>query len=357
MISNISLRQFRSYLNQSFEFNDGVNIIVGPNGSGKTNLLEAIYLIATNKTFKTVTTKDLQMLGQNGFKISSIDNKDITRSVRVTTQDNKYTKKYHINTVIYHRLPFDKTLPVVIFEPSQLSLLTSGPEKRRKYFDDLIEKTTPGYDLVRNRYIRTLNQRNILLKKPNPDKNEIFAWDIKLTDLAGTIVSSRIKTINNINNSINDIYNKISAIKPKYDIKLNYHSQWENTEYGSEMLKYLQKSLTNDILFGHTQVGPHKDDIKVYFNNTDSAAIASRGENRTIILALKIFELNILENTRQIKPILLLDDVFSELDGKRRKHLTETISSHQTFITTTDADLVINNFSKNKIIPIKPNSR
>ena len=346
MISNINLRQFRSYLNQSFEFDPGVNIIVGPNGSGKTNLLEAIYLISINKTFRQVSLNDILMTDRSHLKITSLDSNELNRIITIKTELYRAIKDYQINEVKYKRLPLEKTIPVVLFEPSNLTVFSGSPDRRRKYFDDLIEKVSPGYDTIRNKYLRTLTQRNNLLKKHNLNKDELFVWNIKLSELAAQIIEKRHQLIDDLNKTINDIYNRISANKPKYEIEIRYLSKWDKQSYSSKMLKHLQENNDIERIIGHTQVGPHKEDIKVYLNQKDSTLIASRGETRTLLLALKIQELSYIENIRQQKPILLLDDVFSELDGKRRKHLTVLIKNYQTFITTTDADLVINNFNQ-----------
>lgn len=355
MISNLNLKQFRSYINQSFEFENGVNIIVGPNGSGKTNLLEAIYLIASNKTFKLVTSRDLINNSHDSTKLAAMDSAQLNRSLVIKNHNEQISRKYIINQVEFNRLPLEKTLPVVLFEPNNLNIFNGSPERRRKYLDELIEKTNPGYTKLINKYQRTLTQRNSLLKKTNLRPNDIFVWDIKLTELAAGIVGFRNKLINEINQSINQLYNGIASIKPKYKIELVYLSKWPEQSYANQMLLSLQRNLKIENTLGYTQVGPHKDDFRINLNKTDSSLIASRGEVRTLVLALKIQELKYIEEIRHQKPILLLDDVFSELDGKRRKHLTSLIQDHQTFITTTDADLVINNFNSSNIIAIKSN--
>ena len=354
MISNISLRQFRSYLNQSFEFNEGVNIIVGPNGVGKTNLLEAIHLVSTNKTFRSVSPPDLLMNSKDFLKISSLDYENLSRQVLIKKTENSFTKNYSLNDVIYSRLPLDKSLPVVLFEPSHLAIFSGSPEKRRKYFDDMIEKISPEYSKLRSSYARILSQRNSLLKRNGLKKDDLFAWSVKLSEFASHIVRMRHDLVEDINKSINDVYNNISGNVSKYFIEIKYISDLEKETYGSSMLKKLQDNIDKELLLGFTYTGPHKEDFKVFFNNKDSTLISSRGENRTLVLALKTYELNNLKKIKTQKPILLLDDVYSELDGKRRKYLTKLFNDTQTFITTTDSDLVIKDFSSFNIITIKP---
>ncbi len=352
MLLNISLRQFRSYLDDSFEFSDGVNIIIGPNGSGKTNLMEAILLIASNKSYR-LNNLNLIQHNKNWFKITAEDDKQLIRSLSYKLTNDTLEKKYTINEVSYIRLPYLKTLPVILFEPNNLNLFTGGPERRRLFFDELTEKINPGFDKIINQYKRVLIQRNTLIKEKNFNKTNIFPWNIKLSELASQIVINRTKLINNLNLEINDIYHKISG-STKYNTKILYHPTFPEDTYNTKILNYLEKNLNIDIQYGYTTIGPHREDITIEFNNKTSSVVASRGEIRTLILVLKILESKYIEKIRNIKPIFLLDDVFSELDGSRRKFLTEYINNYQTFITTTDADVVIKNFTeKANIIPIK----
>lgn len=351
MLFNISLKNFRSYSEQSFEFNDGVNIIVGPNGSGKTNLLESILLLCHNKTFRPVKITNLIKKDEEWFRLSANDSDDLNR-VLSCRNDLKMTKKYSINDVLYKRLPVNKKIPFILFEPNNLSLFSSNPEKRRNYFDELLEKTDDLFDETIKKYRRTLLQRNFLLKKDNLVIHELFPWNLKLAELASIIVSKRLALVAEINNDINQIYDQIAG-NSKYKIIFSYQPLWPEDIYASKFLSYLENEINNDIKYGYTTIGPHKDDINTKFNNQDSKEVASRGEMRTLILALKIQEATFIEKKINKRPIFLLDDVFSELDGKRRNHLIQYINSYQTFITTTDADLAINNFNQTaNLIPL-----
>ncbi len=352
MLLNISLKQFRSYDNESFEFGDGVNIIIGPNASGKTSLIEAILLIATNRSYR-LNNLNLIQHTKSWFKIIAEDDKQLIRSLSYKITNNELEKKYTIEGVSYNRLPNLKTLPIVLFEPNNLNLFSGGPERRRVFFDELVEITKPGFNKVLNNYHRVLIQRNALIKQKTFPKTNIFPWNLKLTEFANQIVINRTQLINELNQKINNIYYQITNNK-QYDINILYQPTWPINSYGSNFLKHLEKNLETDIKYGFTTSGPHREDITVNFNNKPSGDTASRGEMRTLILVLKIIEATYLENKRNLKPIFLLDDVFSELDGSRRKYLTEYIKNYQTFITTTDADVVIKNFTdKANIIPLK----
>jgi DNA replication and repair protein RecF len=236
------------------------------------------------------------------------------------------------------------TLPVVLFEPTHLQLLSGGPERRRDYLDDLLEQTTPGYGITRRQYRRTLAQRNSLLKQASrPNATQFFPWNVRLSQLAGQIVRLRQDLTNRINDEVTDLYQKLS--KTDTEVIIDYGCRWPTDSYESRFLSRLEHSLGEDKLRGFTSTGPHREDLVVTFNGNPAQEVASRGEIRTAVLALKIIELKIIEEARDQTPLLLLDDVFSELDGARRHALTDYLAPYQTFITTTDADLVLQSFT------------
>jgi DNA replication and repair protein RecF len=234
-------------------------------------------------------------------------------------------------------------MPVVLFEPNSLLLLNGQPDARRLYMDDLLEQLEPGFVATRKHYRRVLSHRNALLKHPPKDiEQQIFVWNVRLSELGGHIARERAKLVEQLNKKLNGLYQSIAKSKTK--VAASYESQLPLENYETALLRKLESSLDKDILRGFTAVGPHRDDLVLSFNGTPASSIASRGETRTALLALKIFELGLLEEARGQKPLLLLDDVFSELDGKRRHALTDYLKNYQTFITTTDADLVLHKF-------------
>jgi DNA replication and repair protein RecF len=231
--------------------------------------------------------------------------------------------------------------------------LSGSPERRRDYLDDLLEQTTAGYGTLRRQYRRALAQRNALLKKDGPGyARHIFAWDVRLSELAGQIVRARVGLVEELNKDIGKLYRKLSAGRAK--VILEYRSRWPADQYETKLLKELEGSLELDLARGFTGAGPHREDLLVLFNGRPAAEVASRGEVRTAVLALKIIELKLIERLRERSPLLLLDDVFSELDGKRRHALTDYLAPYQTFITTTDADAVVGHFTETtNIIPLR----
>jgi DNA replication and repair protein RecF len=340
MFADVRLQNFRSYDDASFEFSPGVNIIVGPNASGKTNLLEAVLVLSKGKSYRAKDA-DLVQFKQDWLKLSSHLSTNSLREVKITPTTNP-NKVFVIDDTEHRRLSIEKTLPLVLFEPNQLQLLSASPQKRRDYLDDLLEQITPGFDKLRRQYIRSLTQRNSLLKSPSFRADHMFPWDLKISELAGQIVKGRVKLINLLNENIAELYKELSKTKTK--IKLHYNSELSAEAYETELLKRLEKNIQTDRLTGFTSAGPHREDFTTMINDQDVQVSASRGEARTIVLGLKITELKILEENRNQKPLLLLDDVFSELDGARRHSLVSYLKDYQVFVTTTDADLITKNF-------------
>jgi len=353
MISTIRLQNFRSYRDESFEFDGGVNIIVGPNASGKTNLLEAILVLARGSSFRARDTElikfDCPWARLDGFFGKH------SRSLKLEGSDGNVSKSYLLDDKLYKRLSLDKTVPVVYFEPNHLQLITRGPDQRRDYMDELLERSVPGFKVLATGYKRTLAQRNTLLKRgPRQGGQQLFAWDIRLSELGEKIAQERQRLVDDINKDLSKSYSKIS--KKKTVVRLEYQSQFTPERYGSKLLHKLEANASLDYERGFTAYGPHREDFALHLNERHAGTSASRGENRSLMLALKIFELNLIEKARGQKPIFLLDDVFSELDGSRRHALVDYLKKHQTIITTTDADSVIEHFTEgHNLIPLQNN--
>lgn len=357
MITDLRLQHFRSYRDVSFELNPGVNIVVGPNASGKTNLLEALLVLARGSSYRAKDS-ELVHFGRPWTRLDIHLNNGRQRTVKITKEPS-LSKTYELDKKVHKRLSLPHTLPVVLFEPENLRLLSGGPERRRDYLDDLLEQTTTGYGTLRRQYRRALAQRNTLLKQRG-STNQIFPWDVRLSELAGQVVRARAGLVERLNKDIGKLYRKLSNTKIK--VTLEYQSRWPAENYETKLLKELENGLELDRSRGFTGSGPHREDLAVLFDGHPVQDTASRGEIRTAVLALKIIELKIIEELREMPPLLLLDDVFSELDGKRRHALTDYLAPYQTFITTTDADAVIGHFTEStNIIPLstryrKPNN-
>ena len=349
MVTDLRLQHFRSYKDASFELSPGVNIVVGPNASGKTNLLEAILVLAKGGSYRAKDA-DLVEFGASWARIDA-DLPTNKRVVKLELAGEKVDKTFELDNQALSRLSTARTLPTVLFEPNHLQLLNGSPELRRACLDDLLEQTLPGYGTTRRHYKRVLAQRNTLLKKnPNNLKEQLFVWNIRLGELGGQIVRQRSKLADRFANLADELYGRLAG--KSHSVKLSYQSQFAPKQYETSLLQKLESSIDLDVARGFTGHGPHRDDLVVAINNHPMHESASRGEARTMILALKIMELQLVEEMRGEPPILLLDDVFSELDGKRRHSLTDFLKDYQTFITTTDADMVVEHFTTTNIIPV-----
>lgn len=351
MIQDLRLQSFRSYTDDSFEFDSGVNIIVGPNASGKTNLLEALLFIANGSSYRA---RDRDVIAHEAdWARLDVNTNAGLRTVKLQKKElsDRVDKTFELDGVIKKRLQLADTVPVVVFEPTHLQLLTGSPERRREFLDGILSRIQPGFQQLTRQYARTLAQRNALLKRGQSYKDQLFAWNIRLSELGGRIAEQRIKLVNLLNESIESHYREVSHGSQK--VALLYQSDSKLDNYGSSMLKKLEHDEDRDFARGFTGFGPHRDDMEVLFNGRGLNETASRGEVRTLLLGLKILELQLIESARDQKPLLLLDDVFSELDGARRRALTDFLKGHQTFITTTDADIVVKHFTESThIIPL-----
>jgi DNA replication and repair protein RecF len=349
-VTDLRLQHFRSYRDSSFELGPGVNIIVGPNASGKTNLLEAVLVLARGGSYRAKDA-DLVEFGADWARLDA-DLPDGKRTVKLQKAgEDRVTKTFEIDGQTLSRLTAARTMPVVLFEPNHLLLLNSSPDLRRTFLDDLLEQTVPGFGATRRHYKRVLAQRNSLLKKnPRGLAEQLFVWNVRLGELGGQIVRERTNLVGRFAGRASELYGSLAG--KSHDVSLTYRSQFPSEAYETSLVHKLESSVDADAARGFTAYGPHRDDLEVLIDGHPVQEAASRGETRTVVLALKIMELQLVEELRGEKPLLLLDDVFSELDGKRRHALTEFLKNYQTFITTTDADLVVAHFTDSNIIPL-----
>lgn len=344
MIENIRLQNFRSYSDQAFEFDDKTNIVVGPNASGKTNLLEAVYFVAMGNPVRSLDETFIKK-GSEWARIDAITNDDQKRTIKLSYENERVKKTFEIDGVPKRKLTADIVLPAILFEPNQLYRLTTSPEVRRAFIDELcqlIDQTT--YQLKKD-YLRALSQRNRLLKQKGiATKNNMFAWNVRLCELGENLFKVRLDVIDRLNANLSQFYSSISGGEEK--MHLTYQTKQDINNYGTSLMSRLYKEIELDIIRGYTGSGPHRDDILITVDKVVLKNIASRGETRTLVLALKKCETKLVEDATKKRPILLLDDVFSELDGKRRKLLTSFISDYQSIITTTDADIIDKSYAQ-----------
>jgi DNA replication and repair protein RecF len=342
----LSLTHFRSYVQADVTFSPGVTILVGPNGSGKTNLLEALVVLSQGSSFR-VADRDLIQYHQPWFRLQAIED-ERPRTMTYST-DKQPAKQFVIDGHKKQRLSYQQKVPLVLFEPTELRLLEGSPQRRREYIDGLISRLWIDGGSRRSRYERALLQRNNILKQATERslaslEDELFVWDIKLAEYATALVESRLLLIEKWNEQLSELYSTIAGRTTV--VGINYDTELQTEQYKADLLKHLAHRRSSDIVRGFTSVGPHRDDFVIQLSGVNAAVSASRGELRTLLLALKIIELRLLHTITERRPLLLLDDVFSELDTTRRQALAKLADQFQTVITTTDADIVKRYFTQ-----------
>lgn len=331
VVIRLSVQNIRSHDAFDVDISPTTTVITGKNGSGKTSLIESIYITLQGSSFKSGDV-DILKNGSDWWRIESIFKDEIKRTVTYNPKRSTGRKKFVIDNKIMYRLTPRYKYPVVLFEPDDLRLLNGSPTRRRQFIDRFISQLDPQYQTSLNKYERALKQRNNLLKNKNSTKNELFVWNVALSEYGSYIIEKRTLFIEQINNKINDEYKKIAKTN---DVVSVHYSHTSIGDIKQKLLNELESTIDHDKLLGFTSTGPHRHDVAFQFNNSPAVSVASRGEVRSIILALKFLEVEIIEKITDKKPIILMDDVFSELDLDRQKSLSDTISGHQIIITST----------------------
>ena len=331
ILNRLHLVHYRNYLNHSFEFCKGINYIVGKNAQGKTNILEAIFLCAFGKSFRTNKEKEMIKLEEDNLQVEvSYQKSDRDGKIRYFLSNKK---QIEVNGVKIKKLSeLVGKLNIVIFTPDDINILKNGPAERRRFLDMMIGQLRPNYIYTLNLYLKTLEQRNNYLKQireENKPENMLDIWDEKLAEYAVIIYEYRKLFMEKISEKIKQIHLEIT----KENLEIIYESECDNKEKVLELLKQRRKL---DIIKGFTTKGIHRDDFKVFVNNKEVGIYGSQGQHRSSVLSLKLAELYVIYDEIGEYPILLLDDFMSELDEKRRKSFLENIKNTQVIITCTD---------------------
>ncbi|MDR2336855.1 MAG: DNA replication and repair protein RecF [Candidatus Nomurabacteria bacterium] len=338
IIKSIKVDNFRIHQRFELVMNNQTMLITGGNGSGKTSLIEALYISLRGKSFRS-SDKDILKKGGQFYRIETA----FFSGEKVVAKYIDGKKEFEIGGKKYRRLPKKNRHPIVLFEPSNLNLIHNSPASRRDFFDNLISQIDEPYAEAVNKYKKSLKQRNNLLRKDLATPDNLFAWNVMLARYGTEIVLKRKFFIAEINELLTKTYQDIAKNNDK--IRIAY----ENTEVDeTEYLKVLEREFDKDLMLKSTSFGPHRDDFLFNFNNRLASNVASRGENRTIVLALKFIEAEVVMKYLNKQPIVLLDDIFSELDESRQKSLLKNFKTHQIIITSIKApksmksDIVLN---------------
>ena len=328
IIKSIKLFNFRNHTKYILNCDDKTSLIIGENGSGKTSVLEAIYILTQGKSFRA-TDPEIIKRGTDYYRVElEYDNGEIN----IVTYDGK-NKNFLIMDKKSHRLPKKNKYPIILFQPSDLNLISHSPSRRRDYFDRIFSQFDENYATSLHKYEKALKQRNELLKNENITKDSVFSWNILLAKYGVDLYKFRKKFFNEINSKLTEIYRSIADNQDK--ININYKTEVLK-EDDNIYLQTLEKNFQKDLYLGHTTFGVHKDDYVFEFNQKIADGSASRGESRSIILALKFIEAELIYQKTNLKPIILLDDVFSELDESRRKCLVKNFKDNQVIITSVE---------------------
>ncbi len=338
MLRSLVLENFRSYSELAIEFSEPVVIICGPNAVGKTNLLEAVFVSSTTKSFRSPDSEILQHT-KAFFRLEAQYQKDlVSLSYSTLTQGLPHKQKAaRVNNKKQSLSSVVGLYPVVLFEPNDMNLLSAPPSTRRRYLDMVLSQVDTRYLENLRTYKKVLMQRNSLLMQAkrfgrSNIGDHLFVYDVQLSEPAQYITSARQQFLDTIEPQLIANYSKIVENTTKTP-QLHFYP---NLDITSDILGQYSHSRVPDQAAAHTLVGPHRDNFDLQINEDSRATTPSRGEVRTLLLALKLAELEYIKHKTHKAPILLLDDVFSELDDSRQKHLLKAVAHNQVFITTTD---------------------
>lgn len=351
IIKSIELENFRNYDSLNINFDEHTTILYGDNAQGKTNILEAAYLSGTTKSHKGSRDKEIIKFDKDESHIKTV----VVKNER-EYQIDIHLKKNKSKGIAINRVPIKKAsdlfglINIIFFSPEDLNIIKNGPAERRKFMDAELCQIDKIYLSDLTNYNKALNQRNTLLKEMiyKPElKDTLPIWDEQLINYGKKIITRRQQFINDINIIVKDIHSGITSGKETIDV--SYDPNIEDIFFLDELVKNKEK----DMRFCQTSVGPHRDDIKITVDGIDIRKFGSQGQQRTCALSLKLSEIKLVENTINDKPILLLDDVLSELDKNRQSDLLDNLLDTQTIITCTGIDeFVRNRFKLNTVYKV-----
>ena len=351
IIKSIELRNFRNYENLDIHLDEGTNILYGDNAQGKTNILEAAYLSGTTKSHKGSRDKEMIRFGEKESHIRTVVQKK-----EKEYQIDMHLRKSGSKGVAVNKIPIKKAselfgiLNIVFFSPEDLNIIKNGPGERRRFLDSELCQLNKIYLSDLFQYNHILNQRNKLLKdiaQKESLKSTLDIWDEQLVRYGASVIRSRREFVCEMNEVIQRIHSSITGEKEQ--IELIYEPNVEEEQF----LEILLKNREKDFKFKNTSSGPHRDDMCVKINHIDIRKYGSQGQQRTAALSLKLSEIHLVERKIKDVPILLLDDVLSELDVNRQNYLLESIKNIQTMITCTGLDEFVNSrFEINKLFKV-----
>lgn len=341
-IKSVELKNFRNYTLQKVGFKSGLNILEGKNAQGKTNLLEAVFLCAIGKSPRTNKEKELLKWNEQMGKVTiEFTKKSGTKKIELYLFSNQ-NKAIKINGVPIKKLgELMGELNAIYFSPDELKLVKESPDERRRFMDIDLCQFNKNYFYALNKYNKILNQRNKLLKSGNLQsiKETISIWNEQLSEQACYIILKRLELIDKLKVFAERAHYYLTDNQEKMVLSYVGLTDTNKETLKQKLVKLYETSLEKDLNLGYTTVGPHRDDIKIMINDVDIRHFGSQGQQRSCALSLKLAELEIFKSNLGEYPVLLLDDVLSELDEFRREKLLKIINNFQTLLTCTEYNL------------------
>ncbi|MBF7096088.1 DNA replication/repair protein RecF [Alkalibacter mobilis] len=364
-LKKLKFSNFRNYTDLEIELDPDLNLILGENGQGKTNLLEGIYFLARGKSFRNqnrdlVNFESEKSFAEGFFFRERLNNSDTVR-ISIDKNSSSETTGISINrNKVKSKNDLAGKFFIVDFTPEDLSIIREGPEKRRRFIDNEMLNIKPVHGSLLKDYNKVLRQRNELLKNISRDqslKKTAFIWDEKLVELGIRVIVNRIVFMQKLNRISKEIHTNLTD--DKENLKLYYYSNLIRNNDDIENLEKifrekLEENFKEDLKKGYTSIGPHLDDIKININDMDVKTYGSQGQKRTCALSLKLSQTRIIKEETHEDPIILLDDVMSELDPGRQQRIMEHFKDNQVVITSTEINFLdkLQNKSK-KIYTVK----
>lgn len=350
-IKKLFLQNFRNYERETFEFSDGLNVLFGKNAQGKTNCAEAVFYLCTGTSLRIRHDKQLIKIGAPSAYIrADAEN----RYGKVVIEANIYENKREIlvnGNKIAKNADLMGHINGVFFSPGELRLIQDGPDERRRFMNVSVSQTSSAYYTALLRYNKILDQRNALLK--NNDASLVLdtlpVWDEQLCKYAATVIKKRAEFLSKLAPYAKEYHANLTDGAEELIVKPDRVYEGDEKDIAADLRRRLANNYEKDLRLGFTTVGPHRDDLTVLINGVDAKAYASQGQTRTAALSLKLAEIDIFKEISGETPVLILDDVMSELDLKRRRKLLQHVSNVQTVLTCTHAERVLYGASCTKL--------
>ena len=343
MINNFRLQNFRNYQDEAIKFEPGTNILMGDNGQGKTNLIEGVYYLLTGKSYRVQREQELLRWEQSEFHLHG-DFLLANHKVSLESHYRDKKKMVKVNQVPCQRLSdFVGTINVIFFSPDDLVMIKGGPSERRRFLDLHIAQMRPGHVSLLNAYNKVVQQKSALLKSfvdKSLKYSQLQLWNEQMIKFGEKIINNRVELAKRLQMVADPIYGDLTS--QKETLKLTYIALGNKNieEAISEFSQLLNDKMEQEIDRQMVLIGPHRDEVQILLNDKPARLYASQGQQRSIVLSLKLAELELIHQEKGEYPLLLLDDVLSELDIFRRDYLMKFIesSSIQTLITMTSAE-------------------